>query len=82
MKGVKFEQANFDWGAPKGMENECSTLPAWRGREAVTNYPVSVSCWELSKEELEEVQRTGKIWLRVYGEGHPPVSLGTEDPWG
>jgi hypothetical protein len=25
----------------------------------------SVSCWELNSEELAEVQRTGRIWLRT-----------------
>lgn len=34
-----------------------------------------VSCWKLTREELEEVNRTGKIWLTVLGASMPPVIL-------
>lgn len=82
MKPVKFEQANFDWGAPQGQEENVGSMPAYKGTEGGTNWPVSISCWELSQEEMEEVKRTGKVWLRVYGpQRHPVVSIGTSDPW-
>ncbi|MCY4431396.1 MAG: hypothetical protein OXC11_13525 [Rhodospirillales bacterium] len=40
----------------------------------------SISCWQLSEEELEEVQRTGKVWLWVWGQ-HPPVAVTGECPF-
>ncbi|AGH31346.1 hypothetical protein TVVG_00052 [Tetraselmis viridis virus SI1] len=30
------------------------------------------SCWKLTPEELEEVKRTGKVWLGVLSAGAPP----------
>jgi len=30
--------------------------------------PGYVTCWKVSKAELEEIQRTGRVWLVVYGE--------------
>lgn len=35
--------------------------------------PQTISCWRLSKEELEEVNRTGVVWLSVVGHRIPPV---------
>lgn len=36
------------------------------------------TCWELSPEDLAEVNRTGKVYLRVIGAGQPPVCLATK----
>jgi hypothetical protein len=36
----------------------------------------SVSCWELGPGEYQEVVRTGKIYLHIYGM-HPPVYVGS-----
>jgi hypothetical protein len=55
--------------APKGMtEEECGNLPVhFDGKDCI-------SCWKLTPEELEEVAKTGVIWLYVMG-GQPPVSI-------
>jgi hypothetical protein len=37
--------------------------------------PVVISCWKVTQEELEEIQRTGRVWLMVYGVTMPPVVL-------
>lgn len=34
-----------------------------------------ISCWRLSPEELETVQRTGVVWLSVYAWQAPPVMV-------
>lgn len=39
-----------------------------------------LSCWKLTKEELEEVNRTGRIWLTVIGAVMPPVILDGTHP--
>lgn len=36
----------------------------------------SISCWRLSPAEIEEVKRTGRVFLSVWGR-HPPVSVYT-----
>lgn len=39
-----------------------------------------VSCWQLTPEELEEVKRTGMVWLSVFsGPTSPPVCVGSEE---
>lgn len=70
MKAKKFAEANGVCGR-KG----CEELPALRTKE---NY--IVSCWEMSKEEKELFEKTGVIWLSVYG-GQPPVALSVEKPF-
>jgi hypothetical protein len=53
------------------------TVPDENGKQ----WPQVISCWEVSPEEFEEIKRTRKIWLRVVGEGMPPVSLHTDYPF-
>lgn len=59
-----------------------------RGEDNVIDLPVTrinfqdgiigvESCWHLSPEELEEVKRTGNIYLVVLAHTHPPVCLST-----
>ena len=81
-----FEQSNFVYTKPKGWEDEqCMDLPVWKGEapidEAGTTQPCIISCWKLSKEDLEEINKTGQIWLSITGHGMPPVSLFTENPF-
>lgn len=70
---VKFEGANVRLLPPEGSENiqEMATY---------TNGLCSVSCWELSAEEMEEVARTGRIFISIFsGRSQPPVFVGSED---
>lgn len=68
-KGIDFPQANFTFSAPEGMEATCSNLPVFRDRAAHQ----AVSKWELSPAEIEEINRTGHVWLFVLGDEHPVV---------
>jgi hypothetical protein len=55
-------------------------LPAYRG---VTNgTELFISCWQPTAEELSEINRTGKVWLLVFGQTHPIVHLAGECPFG
>jgi hypothetical protein len=81
MNAIKFEEQNFTWGAPKGEEDKVNGMPAYKGAEAGTNWPLSISCWEPTPEDLNRLNEGGKIWLRVYGTDHPPVSISTEHPF-
>lgn len=38
----------------------------------------SISCWQLSEREIQQVLATGKIYLCVIGGVHPPVALDTD----
>jgi len=64
-----FEGANKVFHPPEGMEDRCSDLTVFQDKTSV------ISCWKLSEEELAEVNRTGVVWLRVHGQGTPPVKV-------
>lgn len=69
---VQFEGANVLLRAPEGAENVSDM-------HTFTNGMCSVSCWELSPEELAEVNRTGRVYLSVFsGRTQPPVFVGDE----
>ncbi|HRQ17715.1 MAG TPA: hypothetical protein PL085_11605 [Agriterribacter sp.] len=81
MLPTTFEGSNFVFTKPADMTDEqCSDLPVYKGHDAA-GMPCIISCWKFSKEDLEEVQRTGCIYLAVTGHGTPPVSLFTENPF-
>ena len=40
-----------------------------------------ISCWKLTPEEIEEVARTGVVWLHVWAATHPPLYIGGETPF-
>lgn len=72
-----FPQANVTLGPPPGYADAVVPLPVCR-------LPAGqlVSCWELTALELEEIARTGKIYLSVWGGlTQPPVQVsGFLDP--
>jgi len=73
MKPVKTENTNSILKAPSGSDNVVD-LPVTRleyqgGAKAIE------SCWELSKEELEKIKVTGRIFFVCMGETHPPILL-------
>lgn len=49
---------------------------------AETNIPAVVTCWKLTKEELEEVNRTGRVWVTVIGRSMQPLSVDGFKPIG
>jgi len=73
MKPVKTEFTNSTLKAPIGSENVVD-LPITKLE--YTDGPSAVeSCWELSKEELDKVNETGKIYFACMGTTHPPILL-------
>lgn len=55
-------------------EGDVGSLPVYKDSKG------SISCWQLTPEELEEVVKTGKIWLGVNTDYHPSVSLSVASP--
>lgn len=83
MQGVDFPQANFTFGKPSSATDEqCGSLRVYKGVDRSLDWPVVVSCWQLSPEELEQVQQTGKIYIRMYTEIIPPIGVDTVNPVG
>ncbi len=82
MEAASFPQANTVLDPPPGMTlDDCTVLNVWRGITP-DNIPVVVSCWKPSKEELEQIQKTGRVWLWVWGQTMPPVALDVDHPFG
>ena len=74
------EETNVLEKPPNMSVDDCEPLPVWRG--LLTNgLPVTISCWKFTKEEMEEIQKTGRLWLMVLGEGMPPVHLNGISPF-
>jgi hypothetical protein len=81
MVPASFDEANTVLGKPSDMTaDDCEALSVLR-TETVSGLPVVVSCWKLTQKELEEINRTGRVWLLVYGQTMPPVALDGSKPF-
>ena len=70
MEPKKFDQKNTVIGPPPGFEETIIPLPAFVDQQV----GMAVSCWKPTPEELEEINKTGEVWLTV-PLPHPPVSV-------
>ena len=82
-EAIAFPQANNHLEAgPSGIGHVMPVLIAAAADEGpLKGLPQMVTCWKLSKDEIAEVLRTGKVWLRVLGDTHPPVQVQAEAPF-
>lgn len=62
------------WGGPNYAD-----LPVVHATQE--GLPVMVTAWELTEAEVAQVVDSGRIWLMVAGEVHPPVMLTTVAPY-
>ena len=62
MKPIEFEGQNVVYAKD---QPQYEPLPAWRDKVQ------SISCWQLTPEELKEVKRTGVIWVSQLNYGAP-----------
>ena len=80
---TSFAESNDYLSGPSDMTVEqCAPLSVLRGVFAEVGLPAVISCWKLTKEELDEINRTGRVWLTVYGLTMPPVALTIAKPFG
>ena len=70
MNPIPFKEQNVTYIA-----EGCNDLPAHKAKDQI------ISCWKLTKEELEQINKTGVIWFSVMGQSQPPIWLGTENPF-
>lgn len=77
MKGTDFPEATTKLLPPEGMEDSVYALPVWRHPE----YGAVISKWRLSWRERLACLFRGYVWLHVWGNAHPPVTLETEYPF-
>lgn len=69
MKPVEFDEQNGNLVKPTSMtDEECGSLPCFRDGTSV------VSMWELTEDELKQIQKTKCIYVTVIsGESSPPI---------
>lgn len=74
MKAVATKHTNSILRAPEEQKDNVADLPITRVQFQDRTRAVE-SCWELSKEEIEEVMRTGRVYFVCMGDTHPPIVL-------
>ena len=83
MLPIEFPEKNFTFQKPANMtDEECSSLDVWKGKDN-RGCTLIYSHWAFNKEELDGIKAgniTG-VWLGIVGNGMPPVSLQTENPF-
>lgn len=68
MEPSGFEGANAVLGPPEGVsEREVASLIGYHG--PVYDWPgcSTVVCWKPTRAELDEIARTGRVWVAVRG---------------
>lgn len=77
-----FDESNLVLDKPPGMTyEECEALSVWRGQNSA-DQPVVISCWKLTVEEFEEIRKTRRVWLMVYGDTMQPAVVCGKKPFG
>lgn len=78
---TNFDESNSFLDPPEGVDLEdCTALSVWQGPDTVGR-PMIVSCWKPTAEELAEINRTGRVWLMVWGGMTPPAALSGLNPF-
>jgi hypothetical protein len=81
MIATSFAESNHVIDKPQDLDrDQCDALSVYAG-ESADGLPVMISCWKVTREELEQIQRTGRVWLWVFGRGMPAVALSGEHPF-
>ena len=76
-----FDEANQIYDKPESMSyDECEALSTFTGLSA-DGVPVIISCWKPTREELDEINKTGRIWCFHYGTILPPHALAGNNPF-
>lgn len=92
MRAVKFDQANVNLAEG---QDEYETLPIYavidedgnprRNKDGGLFDPQGemTCCFELNKEEIDEIVRTGKIWHTqlTFWQPFQPISMSTQNPF-
>ena len=84
MYPTDFDQSNQVVDKPPEMtRDECLPINAFVGEAEIGSetHPVIVTCWKPTKEELEEINRTGRVWCLLYSYVIPPHALSGSNPF-
>lgn len=78
---TSFDESNAVLSRPVGTtDDECGPLSICRTNLKDGN-PVVISCWKFTKEEIEEIVKTGRVWLMLWGVTMPPAFISGQKPF-
>ncbi len=81
MELANFPESNCVLNPPPGVSlDDCTPACVFRGNDD-GGKAVVISCWKLTQAEAAELARTGRIWLWVWGDTMPPVSVVATNPF-
>lgn len=81
MESSAFDEETGVLDPPPGVSNEdCASLSVWQG-ELSDGVRGVISCWKPSPEEMAEIQRTGRVWLLIWGRTMPPAYVSGTYPF-
>lgn len=81
MNPINFPESNRTYVKPDSMTDEqCGDLHVFVGVD-LDGFPMILSKWELTPEELKQVNETGTVWLKVVDTGLSPVAVFTQSPF-
>lgn len=76
MLASNFDESNGSLDPPEGVSvDACQPLFVFRDGLHVVSY------WKPTQEELDEINRTGRVWLMIWGGTMPPALLLGETPF-
>lgn len=81
MEACSFEESNIVFDKPNDMTREqCNALSCFRGPTTEGDI-VTISCFKCTKEELEEINKTGRVWVYHFGTYLQPHSVSGTNPF-
>lgn len=81
MEPTSFEQSNHVFDKPENATyEECQALSTFVG-PLPNGQPVVISCWKCTKEELEEINKTGRVWVYHWGINLQPHAVSGTNPF-
>ncbi len=81
MEATSFNESNDVLDKPDTLDKEdCEALSVWRGR-LMNGCKGVISCWKPTKEELDVIQRTGRVWVIVLGKTMAPTYVSGYNPF-
>ena len=78
MKIMDFKQSNMTW---KGTDKDMGHLPVYCYRDEKRNVDVNISRWQPSFWERVRILFSRTIWIWVWCNQHPPLSVSADNPF-
>jgi hypothetical protein len=72
MQPASFKEANVVLDTPRGASPD-DVGPLSACRTTIGDAPGYVTCWKPTAAELKEIAATGRVWVLVLGNAHPPI---------